>query len=217
MDFGVEYVVIAIFAWLFSTTIHEASHAFVAFRSGDPTAYNAGQVTLNPIPHIKREPMGMLIVPLAMLMFTKGMMIGWASAPYDPHWAARHPHRAAKMAMAGPASNLCLLILCLGLLKLGLQFGWFANTMDGQLTVSAIILQFLNFMVGLNLLLLLFNLIPLPPLDGSEGILLFFPEHRASEIRTKMRSVGIFGILIAIVVLQNIYYPVYSAMMSLVF
>ena len=70
-------------AFLFSTTVHEAMHALVAWKGGDPTAYHGGQVTLSPIPHIRREPIGMLAVPLLTAM-TKGWAIGWASAPYDP-------------------------------------------------------------------------------------------------------------------------------------
>src|SRR2546426_581765 len=89
-------------AFLFSTTVHEAMHAFVAYRGGDPTAYLGGQVSLSPLPHIRREPIGMLVVPL-LTAFTNGWALGWASTPYDPLWAARHPRRAASMAAAGPA------------------------------------------------------------------------------------------------------------------
>ena len=89
-------------AFLFSTTVHEAMHAFAAWKGGDPTAYHGGQVSLSPLPHIRREPVGMLIVPL-LTSLTRGWAMGWASAPYDPVWATRHPRRAAIMAAAGPA------------------------------------------------------------------------------------------------------------------
>ena len=94
-------------AFLFSTTVHEAMHAGVAFRGGDATAYLGGQVSLSPLPHIRREPIGMLVVPL-VTAFTLGWSVGWASTPYDPMWAARHPRRAAAMAAAGPAGNLLI-------------------------------------------------------------------------------------------------------------
>ena len=84
-------------AFLFSTTVHEAMHALAAYRGGDTTAYLGGQVSLSPLPHIRREPIGMLVVPL-LTAFTLGWAVGWASTPYDPHWAARHPRRAAGMA-----------------------------------------------------------------------------------------------------------------------
>src|SRR5687767_8672776 len=111
-------------AFLFSTTVHEAMHAWVAYRGGDPPAYHGGQVSLSPIPHIKREPIGMLVVPL-ITAITQGWAMGWASAPYDPNWAARHPSRAALMAAAGPAGNFAIAIVAFALLKIGLVAGWF--------------------------------------------------------------------------------------------
>jgi len=94
-------------AFLFSTTVHEAAHALAALRGGDPTAYLGGQVSFSPLPHIRREPVGMLIVPL-LTAFTNGWAVGWASTPYDPVWAAHYPRRAATMAAAGPAGNLLI-------------------------------------------------------------------------------------------------------------
>src|SRR6476646_11153750 len=111
-------------AFLFSTTVHEAMHALVALRGGDPTAYHGGQVSLSPIPHIRREPIGMLLVPLFTAL-RQGWAIEWASTPYDPRWAARYPKRAALMAAAGPAGNLAIAIVALVLIKIGLATGWF--------------------------------------------------------------------------------------------
>src|SRR5215510_996176 len=96
--------------FLFSTTCHEASHALVAKLGGDPTAFHGGQVTLDPAPHIRREPFGMVLVPVISYLLG-GWMIGWASAPYDPYWAYNHPDSSAKMSAAGPASNLVLAFL----------------------------------------------------------------------------------------------------------
>src|SRR4051812_44632168 len=111
--------------FLFSTTCHEAAHAFVAKREGDSTAFDGGQVTLNPLPHVRREPFGMVLFPIASFLMG-GWMMGWASAPYDPAWSSRYPHRAAKMALAGPAANFFLALLAavghhLGLLARGFQ------------------------------------------------------------------------------------------------
>src|SRR5712671_1187798 len=111
-------------AFLFSTTVHEAMHALVALRGGDPTAYHGGQVSLSPIPHIRREPIGMLLVPLVTAL-TQGWAIGWASTPYDTRWAARYPKRAALMAAAGPAGNLSIAFVAFVLIRLGLASGWF--------------------------------------------------------------------------------------------
>src|SRR5690349_10328888 len=80
-------------AFLFSTTCHEAAHALVAKIGGDDTAFACGQVSLNPVPHIQREPVGMVVVPILSLIAT-GSLFGWASAPYNPDWERRHPRRA---------------------------------------------------------------------------------------------------------------------------
>jgi hypothetical protein len=90
--------------FLFSVTLHEAAHAWAAQRGGDPTAYLGGQVSLDPRPHIRREPFGMVILPL-FTAITSGWPIGYASTPYDPVWALNHPRRAAWMSLAGPAAN----------------------------------------------------------------------------------------------------------------
>src|ERR1700743_2260409 len=96
--------------FLFSTTCHEAAHALVAKWGGDSTAALNGQVTLNPIPHIRREVWGMVVIPMVAFLFM-GQMIGWASAPFDPAWERRFPKRAAVMALAGPAGNFHLIVL----------------------------------------------------------------------------------------------------------
>ena len=99
-EFGIWFVV-----FLFSTTLHEAAHALLARLGGDDTAYLGGQVTLNPLPHLRREPFGMLLMPI-MTFFMAGWMMGWASTPFDPRWAERHPGRQAAMSAAGPASAI---------------------------------------------------------------------------------------------------------------
>ncbi len=110
--------------FLFSTTCHEAAHAFVAKREGDFTAFDSGQVTLNPMPHIRREPFGMVLFPIVSFLMG-GWMMGWASAPYDPAWSSRYPHRAAKMALAGPAANFLLALTAAIAIHLGLIVGMF--------------------------------------------------------------------------------------------
>ncbi|HUT29642.1 MAG TPA: site-2 protease family protein [Sedimentisphaerales bacterium] len=99
---AVWYVVL-----LVSFVFHEAAHGLAAMKLGDPTAYEHGQVTLDPLPHIRKEPFGMVVMPIISYVLA-GWMIGWASTPYDPFWAQRHRRRAALMALAGPAANLIL-------------------------------------------------------------------------------------------------------------
>src|SRR5437667_6457312 len=106
LGLGVMWYVV----FLFSLTCHEASHALAAKLGGDLTAFHGGQVTLNPIPHMRREPFGTILVPIISYALG-GWMIGWASAPYDPGWRYRYPHRAALMAVAGPAANVVLFVI----------------------------------------------------------------------------------------------------------
>src|SRR2546427_9845027 len=122
-------------AFLFSTTVHEAMHALAALRGGDPPASLGGQVSLSPLPHIRREPIGMLVVPL-LTAFTNGWAVGWASTPYDPIWAARYPRRAAAMAAAGPAGNLLIATLALAGTRGALALGFFDS--PGPVTVTAL-------------------------------------------------------------------------------
>ena len=170
--------------FLFSTVFHEAAHAWTALKMGDPTAYEGGQVTLNPAPHLKRSPFGLIFVPL-FTFFTSGWMMGWASAPYNPQWALRYPRRAGWMSLAGPAANLILVLAAALLIHVGLGMGVFKqpdeihfshvveSVDDGVFSAPA---MFLSVLFSLNLLLFLFNLLPLPPLDGSGAMTLWIPE-----------------------------------------
>ena len=97
---------ISYIVFLFSTTCHEASHALAAKIGGDSTAALGGQLSLNPIPHIRRSFFGMVIFPILSFFLLGGGMIGWASAPYDPLWERRHPRRSAWMALAGATKRM---------------------------------------------------------------------------------------------------------------
>jgi Zn-dependent protease len=204
--------------FLLSITCHEGAHAWAAYRGGDLTAYHAGQVSLNPLPHIQREMFGTVIVPLATYVYM-GWMMGWASAPYDPHWEARHPRRAAWMALAGPGSNLGLALLGLGALKLGLLVGvwtpFLGEYYEIDRVVSAVGLwegigRFCSILFGLNLVLFLFNLIPLPPMDGASVLSGFVAPAR--EWYEKLRSVpmaSLGGLLIAWMVFPRVFWALY--------
>lgn len=157
-----ESAAIWLVAFVVSATVHEAAHAWVAMLGGDRTAYQGGQVTLNPLPHMQREPFGMIVLPLLSLWLNQGQWcFGYAHAPYDPFWADRHPRRAALMSAAGPVGNLLLVAIAFTVL-------WFTGepTSDSAEAVRRIAGTFLV----LNLVLAILNLIPLPPLDGA-GIL----------------------------------------------
>lgn len=206
-DFSPETLMIGFISYLvflFSTTCHEAAHAFVAARGGDKTAAMGGQVTLNPIPHIRREPFGMVVIPLLSFFFAGGM-IGWASAPYDPLWERRYPRRAGWMALAGPATNYTLMILAAIAIRAARYFHIFhGKDLSGPMGFLATALMIV-FM--LNLLLGTFNLLPVPPLDGSAGIMVFMSESRAQRYLDFLRgnNFAMVGLLVGLVVFQRIF------------
>ena len=194
-------------AFLFSTTCHEAAHALAAKLGGDETAFVGGQVTLNPVPHIQREPWGMVIIPILSLIVNRSI-IGWASAPYDPLWERRHPRRAAWMALAGPATNYSLMLIAAIGLRLGWSMGWLhEDRLTGRPDFAS---NVLSAFFSLNLLLGTFNLLPVPPLDGSTGIMLFMSENRAQRYLDWLRgnSYAIVGLLVAVLAFPYVYRPI---------
>jgi Zn-dependent protease len=189
----VDFVTGAIWfvAFLFSTTFHEAMHAFAAWRLGDPTAYHGGQVSLSPVPHVRREPIGMLVIPL-LTSLTQGWAIGWASTPYDPRWAARYPGRAAIMAAAGPLGNLIIAAVAFAFLKGGLLTGWFEAPdrvmFDSVVQLAgadgpSFVTSLLSVLLVMNVFLCVFNLLPLPPLDGAAVLNGVLPSEYAGRLR----------------------------------
>ena len=181
MDVNLAHLLVWYLVFVFSTTWHECAHALVAFKGGDPTAYEGGQLSLDPIPHIRRSPFGMVLVPLITYVQAH-WMIGWASAPYDPRWGERHPKRQALMSLAGPASNFLLAAAALIAIRVLAATGTFhllhpqlqtfqqlavvAGDPSGQSVLSAVAMA-LSIMASLNVLLGVFNLLPIPPLDGA--------------------------------------------------
>jgi Zn-dependent protease len=195
--------------FLFSTTCHEASHALVAKWGGDSTAALNGQVTLNPIPHIRREFWGMVVIPIAAF-FLMHSMIGWASAPFDPAWERRYPKRSALMALAGPAANFLLMFVGAAGLHI---LNWLQLPGEGLGFVVAT----LYVMLKLNLLLGLFNLLPLAPLDGSTGIMIFMSESTAQRYLDWLResSYARLGLLVGLLAFRYFYAPVESVATNL--
>ena len=211
-------------AFLFSLTCHEAAHALAAKLGGDLTAYQAGQVTLNPIPHIRREPWGTVLVPLLSYLIGGGRMIGWGSAPYDPYWEERYPRRAAWMALAGPGANLVLVVVSAVLMQIGMLVGFFqslpvvgfASIIEGK-DVAGGVATFLSILFSLNILLAVFNLIPVPPLDGKTVIGLILPEKLNDQYRnlTRQPMFQMFGVLIAWYLIDFLFHPVWRALLLL--
>ena len=225
MDLDIATGFIWFVAFLFSTTVHEAMHALVAWKGGDPTAYHGGQVSLSPIPHIRREPIGMLVVPL-LTSLTQGWAMGWASAPYDPVWAERHPRRAALMAAAGPAGNFAIAIVAFVLIKVGLLAGLFVAPESANYSHvvamasggSGFAATALSILLMLNVLLGAFNMLPLPPLDGGSVFSIFLPEDLGRKVREFERngSLSMIGLVVAWRVFPLITSPLFTAVLKLV-
>lgn len=214
-------------AFLLSTTVHEAAHAWVALLGGDRTAYEGGQVSLSPLPHVRREPFGMVVVPL-LTGFMNGWTMGWASAPYDPAWADRHPRRAAWMAAAGPAGNLAVALLAFAALKAGLLLGVFdapervgmvrlaADAAGSATSLAAFAAKALSVVLSLNVLLAAFNLLPVPPLDGLAVTGLFLPDTASRALRGFARGpLALLGVLVAWQVFPAIARPLFRAVVEL--
>ena len=172
---------------LASLSIHEAAHAWAANRLGDPTARSLGRLTINPIPHI--DPIGTLLLP-GISLFTGLPLIGWAKpVPVNLHYL-RHPRRDFMyIAAAGPASNMVqaviIAIAAWVMFPSGIELSF-----AGRVLVSA---------VFLNVLLALFNLIPVPPLDGGNVIGGLLPEQAAAAYDRTIRPWGfliLYGLLL---------------------
>ncbi len=199
MSFDPADGIIFYLVFLYSTILHEAAHAFVAWRLGDDTAYRGGQVSIDPIPHIRRAPVGMIVVPIATLFLSGGRsLMGWASAPFDPEWAQRHPRHSAWMALAGPATNLLLALLAGIVIRMGLEMEWFqapgrvgwgalavATTPGGMASFAALLA---SVVFNQNLLLAAFNMVPVPPFDGASLPLLFLRAEAARAYFTFIQN-----------------------------
>ena len=210
-------------AFLLSLTCHEAAHALVAKWGGDLTAAQAGQVSLNPVPHMQRSPFGTIVVPLISYAL-QGWMLGWASAPYDPFWQARHPHRAAWMALAGPAANFALMLIGAVAIRAGVSVGAFTAPTKATFTqvvsasepgTLAAIATLLSILFVLNLLLFLFNLLPVPPLDGNQAATLLMSERTGRRFLELTRSFGVLGLIVAWLVFGRVFGPVFTVALNL--
>ncbi len=220
LAFGfLEYVV-----FLLSTTCHEAAHALVAKWGGDDTAFEGGQVTLNPLPHIKREFFGMVLLPLIGIFSGNGLF-GYASAPFNPEWSIRYPKRAGWMSLAGPAANFALALIAGILMRLGLVAGVFV---PGAISFTQIVsapeegyavgaATVLSVLFSLNVILGTFNLIPLPPLDGFGALSLFTDSDGALRLLQWRGKMRLWGLAIIILVGSYIYEPVLVKSVRLVY
>ena len=175
-------LIIRLVALVFSIVFHEVAHGYAAYRLGDPTARDANRLTLNPLAHI--DPMGSIVLPL-ILVFTKSpVLFGWAKpVPFNPGYFRNVKKGVMIVGAAGPAANLALAAIAAAAFRL--------------LTPSGVIGLFLVHVCLINVILALFNLLPIPPLDGSRIVIGFLPPDLTRSY-LKLERFGfliVFGLL----------------------
>ncbi|UCC24780.1 MAG: site-2 protease family protein [Gemmatimonadales bacterium] len=169
---------------ILSVVVHEVAHAWQARREGDPTAERLGRITLNPLPHL--DLIGSVVVPLLLFVGTDGLIFGWAKpVPVNPANFRDHPGGDIRVSLAGIVSNLVLAVLFTLLAGILVP----AQAVLGS-TVAGILQQAAFFGIFINLLLAFFNLLPIPPLDGSHVVAQLLPR----ELAARYRAMGRFGI-----------------------
>ncbi|MBU4231815.1 MAG: site-2 protease family protein, partial [Proteobacteria bacterium] len=165
---------------LFSIIIHEVAHGYVALLNGDPTARMLGRITLNPVPHI--DMVGTIILPLLLLLSHAGILFGWAKpVPVNPLNYRNYRWGEFAVSAAGPLSNLVLAAIFSVVLRMGLA--------------NPGLMQLAYFGVSINIFLALFNLVPIPPLDGSHILALVLPRDLA-RLYDHLQPVGFILILV---------------------
>jgi Zn-dependent protease len=203
MELRYVYIFFQLIAFLFAISIHESAHAWMASRCGDPTARMLGRITLNPLRHI--DPVGTILLP-AIALFTGFPMIGWAKpTPVDPRNFKNPVRDDILTSVAGPASNFLVVIatvVLLGLLALASTSAHYVvqalARSSGNLALDAgwitpVALMLYQVMV-INILLGIFNLIPVPPLDGSH-VLRHFLAGGALRLYDQMGMIGLVVLL----------------------
>lgn len=191
---------------MFSIVVHEVAHGIIALRHGDTTARDAGRLTLNPIPHI--DLFGTILFPLILIISNAGFLFGWAKpVPVNP-WRLRLPKKdMAFIGAAGPLSNLLLAVAA------GLLFRTAFSVLGG----SGILLRTLFYAVYINVILAIFNLIPIPPLDGSRILIAFLPQGTAEKY-IQLERYGMF-IIFALMMLgffRLFLLPIANLLMQLI-
>ena len=210
----IRLILVQAFVILFAITVHEAAHAWTASKLGDPTAAAMGRVSLNPLAHI--DPFGTIIFPL-LLILLKQPVFGWAKpVPYNP-FNLRHPRKGGLwISLAGPIANILTATAAVVLFQLLKLFGAripvssvFSKPLEG-----IVLILFVTAMI--NASLAVFNLIPIPPLDGSGILAGLLPESAAAKFE-RIRPYG-FLILIALMysrILTLIFSPVQNLIAKL--
>lgn len=187
---------------ILSVMVHEVMHGYTAYFLGDMTAKNAKRLNFNPLNHL--DPFGSVILPLLLYLATAGtFVIGWAKpVPYNPMNLKNPKTGAGIIAAAGPVSNFIIAVFAALLLKLNMALGVMVQPI------------FLQIVIILNLSLMVFNLVPIPPLDGSKVLFAFLPS-RYSRIQYTLERYGLWILLIFIFFGFSLIIPIISFLYNL--
>ena len=205
----IQTIIIYAIPILFAITVHEVAHGWVASKFGDQTAKLLGRLTLNPIKHI--DPIGTILVP-AVLAALGGFIFGWAKpVPVDFRNLRKPKQDMAWVAIAGPGSNLIMAFIWAGLIKIIL--------MSGDATSGPVLAlkEMCKVGIQINAFLMILNLIPIPPLDGSRVMTALLPPRLAYKY-SKLEQVGLIIVLVLLItgLLTKILMPFYYAFVSLI-
>jgi Zn-dependent protease len=188
--------IISLFVVLFAITVHEASHGWAALKKGDPTAFHMGRITLNPIRHI--DPVGTILLPL-ILIIMGAPPFGWAKpVPVNPLNLKDPRKDNLIISIAGPVSNISVAAVAFILLKLLMNLD--PSLVYGRAGFSNLlspIIQILYLTVVINIILAIFNMIPIPPLDGS-GVIMGLISEEAAQKYEQIRPYGFFILIVLI-------------------
>lgn len=199
---------LSIVVLILSIILHEVSHGYVADWLGDPTARYSGRLTLNPLPHI--DPVGSIIVPGLLLLTHSPFLIGWAKpVPYNPYNLRNKRWGEALVAGAGPLTNLILAFL----------FGQLVH-FAGALNLSPDFLSLAATATYANLVLALYNLIPIPPLDGSKVLRALLPyggRQAFARFEQSAYALGSVGLIVVALLIIYLLWPVLSSVIQWLF
>lgn len=199
--------IIVIIILILSIVLHEVAHGYAANWLGDPTARLAGRLSPNPLIHI--DPIGSILIPVALFLSNSGFLMGWAKpVPYNPYNLRNQRWGEAFVAFAGPATNFLLAIIFAMLVRLALP-----------LNLSTSFVQLAVYAVHINVLLGLFNLIPFPPLDGSKVLEAFLPLRlrvQYRELGMKIERLGMIATMVILFVFINLLWKPFSILIAAV-
>jgi Zn-dependent protease len=201
---------------IFAVVIHECAHGLVAKWCGDDTADREGRITLNPIKHI--DLWGTIIIPVLLAVTNAGILFGWAKpVPVNPNNFRNFRRDDIYVSMAGPASNFILaFISALFIVTISLIYQSVNPTSQSSIQMTEFALEFMKYSIEINLILALFNLFPIPPLDGSHVVASLLPPHLGEQYR----SLGFTGMFIlvammALGIINRVMAPIFAFLLGL--